>query len=123
MNGVAETASQRQTPLTTGKARTTSRPLADWPVCVRDTYPAYIAWDRFVRNQETLRENGFRAGTRGAPRRGQALLRGIARCGRCGARMSVFHYSTKEKRAPGYGLRGGVRRRRADVPDDELGPG
>src|SRR4051812_10720077 len=88
---------------TTGKARTTSRPLADWPVCVRDIYPAYIAWEQFVRNQETLRENWFRAGTRGAPRRGQALLQGIARCGRCGARMSVFYYSTKEKRAPGYG--------------------
>src|SRR4029077_10915663 len=66
-------------------------------------YPAYISWDQFVRNQETLRENWFRAGTRGAPRRGQALLQGIVRCGRCGARMSVFYYSTKEKRAPGYG--------------------
>ena len=88
---------------TTGKAKTTARPLADWPVCVRDAYPAYITWDQFVRNQQTLRDNWFRAGTRGAPRRGQALLQGIARCGRCGARMSVFYYSTKEKRAPGYG--------------------
>jgi DNA invertase Pin-like site-specific DNA recombinase len=88
---------------TTGKAKTAARPLADWPVCVQDAYPAFISWDQFVRNQETLRENWFRAGTRGAPRRGQALLQGIARCGRCGARMSVFYYSTKEKRAPGYG--------------------
>jgi hypothetical protein len=87
----------------TGKAKTTTRPLADWPVCVRDVYPAYIGWDQFVRNQQTLRDNWFRSGTRGAPRRGQALLQGIARCGRCGARMSVFYYSTKEKRAPGYG--------------------
>jgi hypothetical protein len=88
---------------TTGKAKTTARPLADWPVCVRGAYPAYISWEQFVRNQETLHENWFRAGTRGAPRRGQALLQGIVRCGRCGARMSVFYYSTKEKRAPGYG--------------------
>ena len=88
---------------TTGKAKTTARPLADWPVCVPDVYPAYITWDEFVRNQQTLRDNWFRAGTRGAPRRGQALLQGIVRCGRCGARMSVFYYSTKEKRAPGYG--------------------
>jgi hypothetical protein len=88
---------------TTGKAKTVTRPLVDWPVCVRDAYPAYITWDQFLRNQQTLRENWFRAGTRGAPRRGQALLQGIARCGRCGARMSVFYYSTKEKRAPGYG--------------------
>ncbi len=87
----------------TGKARTTTRPLDDWPVCVPGVYPAYISWDQFVRNQQTLRDNWFRSGTRGAPRRGQALLQGIARCGRCGARMSVFYYSTKEKRAPGYG--------------------
>ncbi len=88
---------------TTGKAKTKTRPLADWPVCVRDVYPAYISWDQFVRNQELLRDNWFRRGSRGAPRNGAALLQGIVRCGRCGARMSVFHYSTKEKRAPGYG--------------------
>jgi DNA invertase Pin-like site-specific DNA recombinase len=88
---------------TTGKAKTKARPLADWPVCVRDVYPAYISWDQFVRNQEMLRDNWFRHGSRGAPRKGAALLQGIVRCGRCGARMSVFHYSTREKRAPGYG--------------------
>jgi hypothetical protein len=88
---------------TTGNARTTARPPADWPVCVPDVYPAYITWEQFLRNQQVLRDNWFRAGGRGAPRRGQALLQGIARCGRCGARMSVFYYSTKEKRAPGYG--------------------
>jgi DNA invertase Pin-like site-specific DNA recombinase len=88
---------------TTGKAKTKIRPVADWPVCVRDVYPAYITWEQFVRNQQTLRDNWFRSASRGAPRRGPALLQGIARCGRCGARMSMFHYSTKEKRAPGYG--------------------
>jgi DNA invertase Pin-like site-specific DNA recombinase len=87
----------------TGKAKTAARTLADWPVCVRDVYPAYITWDQFVTNQQTLRGNWFRAGTLGAPRRGKALLQGIARCGRCGAKMSIFHYSTKEKRSPGYG--------------------
>jgi DNA invertase Pin-like site-specific DNA recombinase len=87
----------------TGKAKTTARPPADWPVCVPDAYPSYITWEQFLRNQQTLRDNWFRAGTRGAPRRGQALLQGIVRCGRCGGRMSVFYYSTKEKRAPGYG--------------------
>jgi DNA invertase Pin-like site-specific DNA recombinase len=88
---------------TNGKARTKARPLADWPVCVRDVYPAYITWEQFARNQQTLRDNWFRYDSRGAPRKGAALLQGIVRCGRCGARMSVFHYSTKEKRAPGYG--------------------
>lgn len=87
----------------TGRARARVRPVADWPVCIRDVYPAYLTWDQFARNQQTLHDNWFRAGTRGAPRKGAALLQGIARCGRCGARMSMFYYSTKEKRAPGYG--------------------
>jgi len=87
----------------TGKAKTKVRPMTDWPVCIRDVYPTYLTWDQFVQNQQTLRDNWFRSGSRGAPRKGAALLQGIARCGRCGARMSMFYYSTKEKRAPGYG--------------------
>jgi DNA invertase Pin-like site-specific DNA recombinase len=88
---------------TNGKAKTRSRAVADWPVCLRDVYPAYLSWEQFVSNQQTLRDNWFRHSSRGAPRRGRALLQGIVHCGRCGERMSVFTYSTKEKRAPGYG--------------------
>ena len=54
-------------------------------------------------NQQTLRSNWYRHESRGAPRKGKALLQGILYCGRCGARMSVLYYSTKEKRSPGYG--------------------
>ncbi len=88
---------------TNGKARVHPRPLEDWPVCLRDAHPGYITWEQFVMNQETLRSNGNGFGKRGAARRGKALLQGIAHCGRCGARMTVLYYSTKEKRAPGYG--------------------
>jgi DNA invertase Pin-like site-specific DNA recombinase len=88
---------------TNGKARVHPRPLGDWTVCLRDVYPAYIPWEQFVQNQEILRSNGYGFGNRGAARRGKALLQGIVYCGRCGARMSVLYYSTKEKRAPGYG--------------------
>jgi hypothetical protein len=91
----------------TGRARARVRPVTEWPVCIRDVYPAYLTWDQFVENQRILRDNWFRSGTRGAPRKGMALLQGIARCGRCGARMSMFYYSTKEKRAPGYGCLAG----------------
>src|SRR5262249_40598577 len=55
-----------------------------------------------AQNQAILRSNGYGFGRRGAPRQGRALLQGIAYCGRCGARMSVLYYSTKEKRAPAY---------------------
>lgn len=88
---------------TNGKARAHPRPLEDWTVCLRDNYPAYITWEQFTQNQEILRTNGYGFGKRGATRRGKALLQGIVYCGRCGARMTVLYYSTKEKRAPGYG--------------------
>jgi DNA invertase Pin-like site-specific DNA recombinase len=85
-----------------GKAKAKTRPLTDWPVCLRDVYPAYITWDQFVHNQQVLRNNGFRSDSRGAPRTGRALLQGIVRCSRCGARMSVFSYSNRENRSPSY---------------------
>jgi DNA invertase Pin-like site-specific DNA recombinase len=88
---------------TNGKAKVHPRPLAEWPVCLQNVYPAYITWEQFLGNQEILRGNAYRIDKQGAPRRGRALLQGLAYCGRCGARMSVFYYSTKEKRAPGYG--------------------
>src|SRR5262249_11881492 len=88
---------------TNGKARVHPRPLEEWPVCLQGVYPAYITWQQFVHNQAALRGNQNRRDTAGSPRKGRALLQGLAYCGRCGARLSVFYYSTKEKRAPGYG--------------------
>ncbi len=88
---------------TNGKAKVHPRKLEEWPVCLRDVYPAYITWEQFVQNQKTLRANWYRHGSRGAPRKGRALLQGIVYCGRCGARMSVLYYSTKETRSASYG--------------------
>jgi len=88
---------------TSGKANVHSRAVEDWPVCIQDAYPAYITWEQFLANQQQLHDNWYRGDRQGAPRKGAALLQGIAFCGRCGARMSVQHYSTKEKRAPAYG--------------------
>jgi len=88
---------------TNGKAKVHPRPLEEWPVCLQDVYPAYITWQQFLANQESIRGNVYRLDQPGAPRCGHALLQGLASCGRCGARMTVFYYSTKEKRSPGYG--------------------
>ena len=88
---------------TNGKAKVHPRPLEEWSVCLRDHHAGYITWEQFVQNQAALRANQNRQETAGAPRQGRALLQGLVYCGRCGARMSVFTYSTKEKRAPGYG--------------------
>ena len=62
-----------------------------WPICLRDTYPAYIPWEQFTATQQRLRANQYRYrdAQPGAPRTGQALLQGIAFCGRCGARLWV----------------------------------
>jgi DNA invertase Pin-like site-specific DNA recombinase len=58
-------------------------------VLLRDRVPAYIAWDRFVTNQERLAANRNLPTTSGAPRNGPSLLAGLVRCGRCGRRMAV----------------------------------
>jgi DNA invertase Pin-like site-specific DNA recombinase len=87
---------------TTGKAKTPLRPLEEWPVCLPEAFPAYISWDQFVGNQRVLRANWYRADPRGAPRKGAALLQGVVFCGRCGRKMGIQHYATREKRAPAY---------------------
>ncbi len=69
-------------------------PPADWPICVRDKYPAYIDWDTFEKVQGMLRDNHAEYRdkmSRGAPRAGSALLSGLLCCGVCGHKMSV-HY-------------------------------
>jgi DNA invertase Pin-like site-specific DNA recombinase len=76
------------------RGATVKVPAERWPVCLRDAHPGYIGWEEFLANQERLAGNVARhaAGRPGVPRRGCALLQGIASCGRCGRRMSL-HYS------------------------------
>jgi DNA invertase Pin-like site-specific DNA recombinase len=87
---------------TTGKAKPRVRPMEEWPVCVHEAFPAYLSWEQFQRNQQVLRANWYRSSSRGAPRKGAALLQGIAFCGHCGRKMGLQHYATREKRAPAY---------------------
>ena len=57
----------------------------------RPPHPGYIDWPEFVENQRRLMNNASRyeAGHSGAPRKGSALLQGVAVCGRCGRRMNL----------------------------------
>src|SRR5467141_980618 len=66
-------------------------PIADWAVCLQAAHTGYISWEKFMANQRRLTDNTnrYEAGHTGAPRRGAALLQGIASCGRCGRRMSL----------------------------------
>jgi len=71
------------------RTRSVPLPEAQWKVCLRDHHPAYISWEEYVENRRTLQQNRSRWVMSGAPRKGAALLQGIAMCGKCGARMSV----------------------------------
>jgi len=82
------------------------RPPEDWPICLQEVYPAYLSWDEFMANQARLRDNQsrLREDRRGAPRQGQALLQGLARCGRCAGPMTL-HYSGPQGAWPVYKCR------------------
>ncbi|MDE2075077.1 MAG: recombinase family protein [Alphaproteobacteria bacterium] len=76
--------------------------IQDWPVCLKDAFPGYIDWEEFMANQRRLADNLNRYdANRGAPRKGTALLQGIAICGRCGRRMTL-HYSGTKGNYPVY---------------------
>jgi DNA invertase Pin-like site-specific DNA recombinase len=66
---------------------------ADWMVVIHDAHPAYITWDEFLENETRTRNNRNvpKGEVTGAAREGSALLQGIAICGKCGRRMTVFY--------------------------------
>src|SRR6185437_4167089 len=55
-------------------------------VLIRDRLPAYISWDRYLENQERLKQNRSLRESRGVPKRGEALLQGLVVCGKCNSR-------------------------------------
>ena len=75
-------------------------PRDSWKSCIKDQHPAYIGWEEFTANQSKLEENRtYRQSvtTRGAAREGEALLQGLALCGRCGRRMSTRYPGNKHR--------------------------
>jgi excisionase family DNA binding protein len=69
----------------------------DWQVLIRDHHEGYIDWDAFERNQRLISDNanGKTWASRGAVRRGEALLAGLFRCGHCGRKLHVAYGGTK----------------------------
>ena len=86
----------------TGKARPPAGRRRTGRCASTGPSPAYITWEQFLENRRLLRANWYRYESRGAPRKGAALLQGIVFCGRCGSKMGIQHYATKEKRNPAY---------------------
>lgn len=79
------------------------RPIDQWPIALHNIYPAYISWETFLANQAQLaaNQNRYREERPGVPKKGQALLQGILRCGRCGALMRL-RYSGPQGEFPVY---------------------
>jgi DNA invertase Pin-like site-specific DNA recombinase len=64
-----------------------------WEVMIPDAVPAYIAWQRYLSNQQRIIANRSLPATPGARRGGQSLLSGLVYCGRCGKRMRVSYHN------------------------------
>ncbi|MCP4604260.1 MAG: recombinase family protein [Proteobacteria bacterium] len=63
-------------------------------VCIFDSHPEYISWDRYQINQGKIAECRPRRkmqDNRGPIRDGVALLAGMLRCGHCGGKMAVSY--------------------------------
>ncbi|MFQ5488883.1 MAG: recombinase family protein, partial [Gammaproteobacteria bacterium] len=74
------------------------KPLKSWSVVLKKAFPAYIAWEQYMQNQEKLRQNAQTVfQSTGAPRQGAALLQGVVLCARCGRRMRAVY-----NRSPAY---------------------
>ena len=69
--------------------------MEQWKVLKRDHLPAYITWDRYLANQERLRQHRSLPGSQGTPRNGAALLAGLVICGNCGRRLQAS-YRTRQ---------------------------
>ena len=84
-------------------AATEAVAIQDWPVCLKDAFPGYVDWEEFMANQRRLADNlnRYDLNRHGVPRRGSALLQGIAVCGRCSRRMGL-HYSGPHGNYPVY---------------------
>ena len=77
--------------------------MDQWQVLLKDHHAAYISWNQYLQNQQTLTANRTKMHpvSSGAPRKGSALLAGLLRCARCGHKLHVG-YRGRSGRAPRY---------------------
>jgi DNA invertase Pin-like site-specific DNA recombinase len=78
------------------------RDADEWLVAIPGVLPAYITVEAYHANLARLAANAARAETPGVARAGTALLSGLARCGRCGRRMTVRYHLRGQTTQPGY---------------------
>jgi DNA invertase Pin-like site-specific DNA recombinase len=71
-------------------------PMEQWKVLKLDCLPAYITWERYLANQESLHQHRSGPDSKGSPRDGSALLTGLITCGNCG-RILQASYRTQRR--------------------------
>jgi DNA invertase Pin-like site-specific DNA recombinase len=83
-------------------------PRDQWEVLIPGHHPGFIDWDTYLANQDrisaNIRPQASAPGT-GAVREGSALLQGLATCGSCGRKLTVF-YRGPAKSVPNYYCQG-----------------
>jgi len=85
-------------------------PMDEWKVLLSDHHQGYISWDRFLKNQQQLRENSNKVnpGSKGAPKMGNSLLSGLMHCGHC-SRKATIKYSGRDGKTVSFMCRSAVR--------------
>ena len=69
--------------------------IEKWKCVVKDKFPAYISWGKYISIQKKLRDN-YNAYNdiylrKGIERQGKSLLQGIIYCGECGRKIRVVY--------------------------------
>jgi DNA invertase Pin-like site-specific DNA recombinase len=92
------------------RKRTRHLPREEWEVLIWDHHPGVIDKATFERNQAQLASNNRPRAHEpgGAVREGQALLQGIAVCGRCGRKLKVHYQGRRGRKSPAYHCPGSV---------------
>jgi DNA invertase Pin-like site-specific DNA recombinase len=79
-------------------------PQTEWEVLIWEHHPGFIDKPTFEQNRERVARNtrprAHEPG--GAVREGQALLQGIAVCGRCGRKLKVHYQGRRGHQSPAY---------------------
>jgi len=78
-------------------------PMSEWKVLLLDHHPGYISWEKFLQNQQKLRDNSNQLSpfAKGAPKMGSSLLAGLMQCGHCGRKLAV-KYSGRDGQSVRY---------------------
>jgi len=79
--------------------------IEECPVIRKNAHEGYISWQAYQENVHRLRENAQAQGLdrrKSPPKEGPALLQGLAICGICGKRMTVYYHTRRGVRLPNY---------------------